>query len=494
MKITRISETGWFPSISQDGRWALFGFSSMGIIDLQTLKVQDIQPPGFVGGFLNSTTFRYNDPDRNKLYEGKLEGTKWVVQEVPNGAALGSHFAVRDGHWALNLRSGQFPMNVDGQVIETNCIGCDTAQGLVVFSKNVGDQRYELWVWDAERKQYVDKFKPRIGPNEFRINHGYVSYGYFSRCWVRTPDKRDIDITVNQWGGESPAHIIKSGNEIWALSTSEYAEQGNNSAFLILRPLGDNKIIRLPFGAVRPWGTFIDGRFLIIGNDARGVMHVAEVPLNEPREALKPPSPAPVPVPVPPPRPVTPMPEWKEEYRALLLRFAEKFGIPRGTGEEAAREWTHKLAEQFCFTFGTSFGHKSAGPGRPHSADAVAVREGSKLFCWDVLSDAGGPDCKLIERPRTLDITGQLFEVVTAVNHLGAPAPPPPPPPSTECKFTPCTCQAQPCLAPQALESLTTQLTAISLKLDELLADNHKERTLKGLRFVGEGRLSGVID
>lgn len=202
------------------------------------------------------------------------------------------------------------------------------------------------------------------------------------------------------------------------------------------------------------------------------------------------------PIPPPPvlPPPPTPMPEWKEDFRVLLVRFAEKFGIPKGTGEEAARQWAHKLAEQFCFSFGTSFGHKSAGPGRPHSADAIAVREGGKLYGWDVLRDAGGPDCQLVERPGTIDLTGQLFEVVSAVNHLAAPAPPPPPPPSTECKFTPCTCQAQPCLAPQVLADLKVQLADISLKLDELLADNHKERTLKGLRFVGEGRLSGVVD
>ena len=123
------------------------------------------------------------------------------------------------------------------------------------------------------------------------------------------------------------------------------------------------------------------------------------------------------------------MPPWTPEYRALLLAFAAKFPIPFKTGAADAQAWTHQLAEQFRYTFGERFGHKQASPTRPHSADTIALREGAMLFGWDVLLDAGG-ESTLITTPRTIDLTGQVFEVVQPVNHVGLMPPPPPPPPT----------------------------------------------------------------
>lgn len=218
------------------------------------------------------------------------------------------------------------------------------------------------------------------------------------------------------------------------------------------------------------------------------------IDLTRPQVSLVFTAPTPVPTPTPPPEEPIEMPTWNDDYRATLLRYEAKFPIPKGTGEEAARNWTHALAEYFKFVHGPAFGHKSAGPGRPHSADALAFSEGNRLYAWDVLGDAGGPDCRLFERPGTLDITGQVFEVVSAVDHVGAgapaPTPIPPPPPAPEpCRFTPCVpepCRFQPTPA--------VDLTEIHAKLDALAADNHKPRRLDGLRWVGTGTLSGVVE
>lgn len=207
------------------------------------------------------------------------------------------------------------------------------------------------------------------------------------------------------------------------------------------------------------------------------------------------PTPAPAPTPTPPsPEPIE-MPTWTEENRQLLLRFAAKFPIPKGVGEEAARNWTHKLCEQFRYNFGPAWGHKKADSGRLHSADAVAFKDGNRIYAWDVLADAGGPDCRLLDRPGTLDISNQVFEVVTSTNHLGedvpVPTPTPPPAPAPEpCRFAPSKCN----FLPVDLTELIARQTRAEEKLDALLADNHKERRIDGLRFVGNGVVSGVVD
>lgn len=276
-------------------------------------------------------------------------------------------------------------------------------------------------------------------------------------------------------------------------------------------PVGYTLLEAPPNGlrAFRPDLKWLDGKLYAVWSVTEGAgpasIRKVEVDLTQPVKDLRRPQTAPTPVPMPTsiPTPTSvpspePMPSWTEENRATLLAYVAKFPLPIGTGEEVARDWTHKLCEQFKFTFGPAWGHKFAGAGRPHSADAVAFQDGNRLFAWDVMSDAGGPDCRLLDRPGTLDITGQVFEVVEATNHIGTvpvPVPPPAatPPPVEPCKFVaaaPCACRFD----TKSTDAILVALTAVAMKLDALKADNHKERKLNGLKFVGQGTLSGVPD
>jgi hypothetical protein len=110
--------------------------------------------------------------------------------------------------------------------------------------------------------------------------------------------------------------------------------------------------------------------------------------------------------------------------RDVIQQYANKYPIPAGD-EAASQEWTHKLAQQLKFTFPyDGWGHKSAGSGRPHSKDVVAIA--SPFIGWDVILGAGTLSPTLSLTGDSIDLTGQLFEQVEAKDFLGTtPVPPP---------------------------------------------------------------------
>ena len=113
-----------------------------------------------------------------------------------------------------------------------------------------------------------------------------------------------------------------------------------------------------------------------------------------------------------------------DSAKAVILQFAAKF--PLATTDEASREWTHKLCEQLAYSFPTDgFCHKSAGEGRPHSADCIAIR--APFWGWDIINASGSTQATLSLDGDHIDLTGQLPERVTPTDYLGEPEPPTPP-------------------------------------------------------------------
>jgi len=242
-----------------------------------------------------------------------------------------------------------------------------------------------------------------------------------------------------------------------------------------------------------------------------------------------------------------------DDVKTTIALFRAKKGdppkAPAGADPEPytelARVWTHALCEQLRFSHGATWGHKSAGPGRPHSADVIAciapyldenfiatqINIGfaeaygrkptpdefaywhDKMTTPDVFSDlktrvgwnpywqarlenpgsasadpslagdatvvvpGGWPEVKpmigfdlwtsvgsveqeFVEDPDSIDLAGQIFEEVAAVDHLDGATDPvdPPVPPSTSCQFT-----------ATDLSEVYARLDAINLRIDELL-------------------------
>jgi hypothetical protein len=112
----------------------------------------------------------------------------------------------------------------------------------------------------------------------------------------------------------------------------------------------------------------------------------------------------------------------------VITQFATKFPIPKND-EVASQDWTHKLCQQLKFTFPiTGWGHKLAGIGRPHSKDTVAIA--IPFVGWDIILAAGTSTPELSLNGDSIDLTGQIFELVVAFDSLGSTPPEPPPVPS----------------------------------------------------------------
>lgn len=92
--------------------------------------------------------------------------------------------------------------------------------------------------------------------------------------------------------------------------------------------------------------------------------------------------------------------------------------------DDQRRTVAKKIAEQFRFEFGPTWGWKSADPGRPPSKDAVAQQDGAQLHGWEY--QIGG-SCAPYPSPVYHNLFGQTFIPVEPVNHLGATGPVEPP-------------------------------------------------------------------
>lgn len=119
-----------------------------------------------------------------------------------------------------------------------------------------------------------------------------------------------------------------------------------------------------------------------------------------------------------------------DNIKATITDFNTKFPFPK-TNDEDSANWTHKLCEQLAYSYPTDgWGHKSAGPGRPHSADVICIR--APFLGWDIIIAAGSSDATLNLNADSIDLTGQIYEPVAATNWLNVPVPPDPPtPPDT---------------------------------------------------------------
>lgn len=110
------------------------------------------------------------------------------------------------------------------------------------------------------------------------------------------------------------------------------------------------------------------------------------------------------------------------EVQSKIVEFKNKFPLANTT--EESQVWTHRLCQQLKFSFpNDGWGHKSAGPGRPHSADCICLS--SPFWGWDIINNAGSPQAKLNLNAESIDLSGQIFEQVTAADFIGdVPVPP----------------------------------------------------------------------
>jgi hypothetical protein len=115
-----------------------------------------------------------------------------------------------------------------------------------------------------------------------------------------------------------------------------------------------------------------------------------------------------------------------EPVKAKIVEFNFKYPYPT-TNDDDSATWTHRLCQQLKYSFpNDGWGHKKADANRPHSADVICLS--SPFIGWDIITSAGSPNAKLNLNGESIDLTGQIFEQVTAADFIGSEPPTNPPP------------------------------------------------------------------
>lgn len=117
-----------------------------------------------------------------------------------------------------------------------------------------------------------------------------------------------------------------------------------------------------------------------------------------------------------------------DDAQETIRAFAAKFPPPTGPAEneehfERCRGWMEDLAEQLRFSHPHyDFGRKRASASRPWSKDGLPRRVGAVVHNWDLLAGAGTgqPVLNSLVGYRSIDISDQVFEGVSPVNHLAS--------------------------------------------------------------------------
>lgn len=160
---------------------------------------------------------------------------------------------------------------------------------------------------------------------------------------------------------------------------------------------------------------------------------VADLASCKPLAAAVPqPSAPPPPVIIPTPEPEKLIMNFPENAKPIVDQFVQKFPVPTGGDvNDQCRRWCLMLAEQVKFsTADPNWGVKRADGGRPQSKDSITYNAGSAIWNFDMLTGVGTGSPTLVRWPEGVDITGQTFMPVNAINHLadqGTPSEPPPP-------------------------------------------------------------------
>jgi len=114
--------------------------------------------------------------------------------------------------------------------------------------------------------------------------------------------------------------------------------------------------------------------------------------------------------------------KWDPRIQEILNTFAAQHPEMVADDTGPRMRLNTMFVEQVVFEFGSTYGMKSAGTGRPLSTETLARQDpGGRLLGWAWENKHNG---EVDQFPESEDITGQIFSAVAPVNHLGVNKPP----------------------------------------------------------------------
>jgi hypothetical protein len=312
---------GWFPKISPDGEWIIFGFWETTIANLTTGQEWRIEAPTGARlnplGFLdNFTAIAATEAGPAAVYSIGLHNMIPVDLGITPELVPMNFGNAANGHWAINATNRPYCIK-DGREFRP---GGERQYGVYISGDHLctaaRDRNYEIMHFHEEQL-----IRELPSDNLWRVNeHGDICTGYYGAVKFYPMDGGLQDVTVAPWGRESLGVPVRLDGRTWIWTCTDDNNVGD--MFVFGRIAGEPHPIALPkFPAVAVDAVFSHrrGQWVIAGNSDKGHLQVRFVDPNHPRTDLSRLNPVPPPTPQPPTPPLPPTPPAEDKMDQALV-------------------------------------------------------------------------------------------------------------------------------------------------------------------------------
>jgi hypothetical protein len=278
---------GWFPRLSNDGRYVAFGFGGMAVADLTTGQETVLHPNNaFSANWIRPgvlTYIREADARGNIAERYEVNAGEWIPRRQDEDPSIvsGNIFAAADGHWASYLGLGG-RISFDGRVLMTGAQGAlATSRGWVVHV--TGDEKFiNVWIDGV-----LSRAHPALTPvHQMTINSGYIAYGGYGPVRAITPQGQDINVSIAPWGWEGTGQFFFVNGQPW-IATATWANH-LQKGYILLRPFGETRPIIIEGDVAGMHVTAIGDIIHLAFNDPLGVLQVLTFKASAPRQWFDP--------------------------------------------------------------------------------------------------------------------------------------------------------------------------------------------------------------
>ncbi|OGM98806.1 MAG: hypothetical protein A2915_01480 [Candidatus Yanofskybacteria bacterium RIFCSPLOWO2_01_FULL_41_34] len=273
---------GWWPHISPDGKYVVYGNGGSYVTNLKTKETHDITNQG--DGASCRTGQWFNDDNIVTTCYGKNGLEVWIVttgtwkggkiadirveNKDPVELTVTDYDLPTDGHWLATTIEGLYE---DGQFVDSDLGHPVIAGDLLYATCDRGSNLGPICIY--RDGQFLDSFEIQGLVGEMNALGEYVAWGgYNGGTWGRTSKGGMINLGV--WGGQ----FEDGGPKIFSVDGKIWLATFNGFSSCALRPWGQTKVILVKDCPAASWDVAYDGQNIIVAAASdKGQLHINKI-------------------------------------------------------------------------------------------------------------------------------------------------------------------------------------------------------------------------
>jgi hypothetical protein len=276
---------GWFPKISPDGKWILYGFWQTFLANLETGQEYELTAPTGARlnpvGFLDAqTVIAATETGPAAVY--RFDVNARVAQDlgVPPELSVASWVGAGYGHWGLNLATAWVCVK-DGQKFRPDIV----QYGIALSGDHLVTSNHETLLRHFRGNDIIREIPM---DNSWTVNqYGDICTGYYGPLKVYPHNGSYVDGTITPWRREGVACPVRRKGKLWLWNATD---DDAARSFVMGRELGDADPIVLenfPAVAVAAVCPNDGDDWVVAGNNDKGQLQVRWCPVTHPRTNLR---------------------------------------------------------------------------------------------------------------------------------------------------------------------------------------------------------------